>query len=184
MPQTEFLTPLISIVQSCIQVGKCYHYVSSVPTNRAYAGPFSIDTNHSSVYFPSYQVLSMIHIHHSHLYSKYFWSSVLNTAYAFKPSGNVTLLLSAHSGPHYENRLSQVSVKPNHIHSDERQSKGLLFDEGTRNKMWCLFNQLDLSRNVEGQMGEFMLSRNREDRRGDNPKSESILGKKQLRHKA
>lgn len=33
-------------------------------------------------------------------------------------------------------------------------------------------------------MGEFMLSRNREDRRGDNPKSESILGKKQLTDKA
>lgn len=126
MPQTEFLTPLISIVQSCIHVGKCYH-VSPVPTNHAY-GPFTLGTNHPSIYFPSYQVLWMIHIHHSHLYSKYFWSSVLDTAYAIKPSGNVTLpVLSAHWGLHCVNRLSQISVKPSHIHSAERHSPRAFF---------------------------------------------------------
>lgn len=62
MTQTEFLTLLISIVQSRIQVGKCHHCVSPVPTNYAY-GPFTLDRNHPSICFPSYLLLSIIHIH-------------------------------------------------------------------------------------------------------------------------
>ena len=127
MPQSKFLTPLISIVQSRIQVGKCHHCVFPFPTNHA-SGPFTLHTNDPSNCFPSYQVLSVIHIHLSHICSKNFWSSVLDAAYALKASGNVTLpLLSAYWGFYCVHRVSQISVTPSHIHSAQRRTLRAFF---------------------------------------------------------
>lgn len=85
-----------------------------LPENKPYS-PLTIDINNPFCFFPNIQFIN-IHIYHSPLYKKYFESSVLDTGYAFKPSGSATFpLLSGHWGLHCVNRLSQISVKPVHV---------------------------------------------------------------------